>query len=329
MADRPDQFSATDDDGANLGYPGAPGTHSADDLGEATPLTSNVTDTALIFEGGGMRGSYTAGAVTTLLGAGIHLDWVGGISAGSSHTCNYIARDAPRARRTFVEFAKDPQFGNLRTFARGQGLFNAEYIYEKSGLPDASLPFNYSQFTRNPARYRIGAFNASTGEHVYFSRQDLGSQQDLMVQVRASSSMPVLMPPVHYRGSVWVDGALGPTGGIALDAALADGYTKFLVILTRERSYIKQPERFASIYRRQFREHPAVVEALDARPVNYNRTREELYDLQESGQAMVFTPESMPVSNGERRVGRLQAAYAAGYLQAQRELPRWREFLGL
>ncbi|KAA9394930.1 patatin family protein [Kocuria coralli] len=292
-------------------------------------LHSNVTDTALIFEGGGMRGSYTAGAVTTLLGAGIHIDWVGGISAGATHTANYLTRDAARARRTFVEFSRDPQFGNLRTFARGQGLFNAEYIYEHASLPDASLPFDYGTFQANPARYRIGAFNASTGEQVYFSRADLHSQADLMTQVRASSSMPVLMPPVHYRGSVWVDGALGPTGGIAIDAARADGYEKFLVILTRERDYIKQGERFAAIYRRRFRDHPAVVEALDARPANYNRTREELYDLQESGQAMIFTPDRMPVSNGERRLPRLQAAYAAGYLQAQRELPRWKEFLGI
>lgn len=294
-----------------------------------TALTSNVTDTALIFEGGGMRGSYTAGAVTTLLGAGIHINWVGGISAGATHTCNYISRDTARARRTFVEFSQDPQFGNLRTFARGQGLFNAEYIYEKSGLPDSSLPFDYATFARNPAHHRIGALNASTGEHVYFSRDDAPSQQDLMVQVRASSSMPVLMPPVHYRGSMWVDGALGPTGGIAIDAARADGYSKFLVILTRERSYVKHPERFPSIYRRQFREYPAVVEALEARPTRYNQTREELYDLQESGDAMIFTPTTMPVSNGERRLSRLRASYTAGYLQAQRELPRWKDFLGL
>lgn len=294
-----------------------------------TELRSNVTDTALIFEGGGMRGSYTAGAVTTLLGARIHIDWVGGISAGASHTGNYICRDASRARRTFVDFAGDPQFGNLRTFARGQGLFNAEYIYQHASLPDASLPFDFDRFRANPARYRIGAFNAVTGEQTYFTNEDAPTQDDLMLQVRASSSMPVLMPPVHYRDSVWVDGALGPTGGIALDAARADGYRKFLVILTRERDYIKEPERFARVYQRQFRDHPAVVEALDARPANYNRTREELYDLQSAGQAMIFTPDRMPVSNGERRVARLQAAYAAGYAQAQRELPRWKEFLGL
>ncbi|NLH70181.1 MAG: patatin family protein, partial [Brooklawnia sp.] len=44
-------------------------------------LTSNVTDAALIFEGGGMRASYTAAVVVALLNAGLHFDWVAGISA--------------------------------------------------------------------------------------------------------------------------------------------------------------------------------------------------------------------------------------------------------
>ena len=47
-------------------------------------LSSNVHDTALIFEGGGMRVSYTAAVVVALLDAGVHFDWVAGISAGSS-----------------------------------------------------------------------------------------------------------------------------------------------------------------------------------------------------------------------------------------------------
>ena len=88
-------------------------------------LSSNVHDTALIFEGGGMRVSYTAAVVVALLDAGVHFDWVAGISAGSSNTANYLARDQRRARRSFVEFATDPQFGDLRTFIKGQGLFNS------------------------------------------------------------------------------------------------------------------------------------------------------------------------------------------------------------
>ena len=43
----------------------------------------NIDDVALIFEGGGMRASYTAGVVTTLLERKLSFPKVYGISAGS------------------------------------------------------------------------------------------------------------------------------------------------------------------------------------------------------------------------------------------------------
>ncbi|NYM03451.1 patatin family protein, partial [Salmonella enterica subsp. enterica serovar Typhimurium] len=70
----------------------------------------------------------------------IHVDFVAGISAGSSNAVNYLSRDPARARRSFVDFADDPRFGNWLSFVRGKGLFNAEYIYEHAGLPEADLP---------------------------------------------------------------------------------------------------------------------------------------------------------------------------------------------
>ena len=73
----------------------------------------------------------------------------------------------------------------------------------------------------------------------------------------------------------------------------------------------------------------AVVEALEARAENYNRMREQVFDLEASGDAMVFVPDHMPVSNGERSVAKLAAAHALGLEQARREMPAIREFLGL
>jgi predicted patatin/cPLA2 family phospholipase len=293
------------------------------------PLTSNVTDVALVFEGGGMRGSYTAGVVTTLLSAGIHIDYVCGISAGASHTAHYLSRDIWRARRSFVEFSQEPDFGNLSTFARGHGLLNSQFIYEDAAGPGGPLPFDYQTYLANPASFRIGTFNASKGTMHYVGREAIRSELDLMRLARASSSMPLVMPPVERDGDLYYDGAIGPSGGIPLDAAQVDGYTKFLIVLSQERGFTKAAERFSAVIRRRFRDLPAVVEALEARAENYNRMREQVFDLEASGQAMVFVPDHMPVSNGERRLPRLQASYAAGYLQAQRELPSWREFLGL
>lgn len=276
-----------------------------------------------------MRASYTSGLVVALLEAGIHLGWVGGISAGSTNTANYLSRDTWRARQSFTDFAADPRFGDWRTFARGQGLFNARYIYEETGLPGAALPFDWETFAANPARMRIGAFNATRGEQVHWGREDATTLTDLMVRVRASSSMPVLMPPVVIDGEVYVDGALGPAGGVPLDAALADGYQRFLAVLTRPRGYVKTPSRADWYLRRHFRHLPAVADALHERPAHYNATRAELLELERAGQAYLFVPEVMPVGNGTRDVARLHASHAAGLAQARRELPAIREFLGL
>lgn len=292
-------------------------------------LSPNVTDTALIFEGGGMRASYTSGVVVALLEAGIHLDWVGGISAGSSNLVNYLSRDPGRARRSFTDFAADPRFGDVRTFVRGEGLFNARYIYQEAGLPGQALAFDWDTFAANPAAFRIGGFNASTGEQVHWAREDISDIHELMIRVQASSTMPVLMPPVTIDGQVYVDGALGPAGGIALDAARADGYGKFLAVLTRERGYVKPPQGGRWFFARHFRRYPALVEALMQRAAHYNATREELFELERAGAAYLFVPEQMPVSNGERNVGKLAASHAAGLAQARREIPAIREFLGV
>jgi predicted patatin/cPLA2 family phospholipase len=295
----------------------------------AAPYEPTVTGTALVFEGGGMRASYTSGLLVALLEAGLHLDWVGGISAGSSNTVNYLSRDPWRARHSFTDFAADPRFGDWRTFARGQGLFNAQYIYEETGLPGQALPFDWETFSASTARMRIGAFNATRGEQVHWGREDVPTITDLMVRVRASSTMPVVMPPVTIDGEVYVDGALGPAGGIALDAARADRYERFLVVLTQPRGYVKEPLRNDWLLRRWYRRLPAVAEALRRRPARYNATREELWELERSGAAYLFVPEVMPVGNGERSVARLRASHEAGLAQARRELPAIREFLGV
>lgn len=307
----------------------APQRPPAANVDQVPEISSNVTDTALLFEGGGMRASYTSGMVVALLESGIHLDWVGGISAGSSNACNYLSREPDRGRRSFTDFAADPQFGNLRTFVRGEGLFNARYIYQEAGLPGQALAFDWDTFATNPARFRIGALNATTGEQVYWGREDVRNIHELMVRVQASSTMPVLMPPVTIDGEIYVDGALGTAGGIPLDAARADGYGKFLAVLTRERDYTKSPQGSEWFFRRHFRKLPAVADGVMARPARYNQTREELFELERAGQAYLFIPESMPVSNGERNVAKLAASHQAGLAQARREVPAIREFLGL
>jgi predicted patatin/cPLA2 family phospholipase len=291
-------------------------------------LASTVTDTALIFEGGGMRASVTSAVVQVLVEAGIFVDWVAGISAGASNLANYVSRDPARARASFTTFAADPNFGGWGSFLRGTGFFNAHYIYEATAAPGQALPFDFATFAANPARRRVGSFEAETGRMVYWTEADMTDLAGFMRRVRASSTMPILMPPPEIDGRVYFDGALGPSGGIALDAAQADGFGRVFAVLTRERGYVKRPPKWPAAYRAWFRRYPAVAEGLNTRWRNYNRTREELFDLESSGQALLFTPASVAVTNHTTDVTALNQAFERGLAQARQELPRWKDWLG-
>jgi len=295
----------------------------------AADLTSNVKDVALVFEGGGMRASYTSAVVATLIAEGIFFDWVGGVSAGASNTANYLARDPERARKSFVDLAGDPRLGGLKTFVQGKGWFDASYIYEQTAGPDQVLPYDFETYLSNPARRRVGAFECDSGRSVYWGLSEMSTMTGLMRGVRASSTMPILMPPVTIDGKTYVDGALGASGGIALDAAKADGFTRFFVVLTQERGYVKRPSRAPWLFDAYFRRFPAAAEAVNTRWQRYNQTRDELFDLEASGDAYLFVPERMEVGNATTDVTALRASFNTGLAQARREVPRWRDFVGL
>lgn len=71
---------------------------------------------ALVLQGGGALGAYQAGAYQALAEAGLHPDWVAGISIGAINSA-LIAGNAPERRveklRAFWEMVSEPPLGPL------------------------------------------------------------------------------------------------------------------------------------------------------------------------------------------------------------------------
>lgn len=295
--------------------------------GEFEEASLLAKDVALVIEGGGTRNSYTAACIDQLLAHDIHFGWVGGISAGSSHTLNFLSGDRDRTRRSFVEFSADPKSGGIKSFLKGTGMFNAEYIYETAGKAGNDLPFDFDAFFSNPTPYRLGALRADTGETVYWGRDDDPSPELLMKWVRASSTLPGLMPIPWIDGVPYVDGAMGKSGGIPLDAAIDDGFEKFLILGTKPRGWVRPPLRSPQLLKAVLRKWPAVFDAAETRHLRYNKTREKMAELEKEGKALTFYPENMLVQNTERRLSKLQENYRLGMEQTKRDFPSWLEFL--
>ncbi len=290
-------------------------------------MESNVFDTALIFEGGGMRDSYTAAVVNVLLENQIYFDNVYGVSAGSSHSCNYISRDRWRTKESFVGFVKDKDFGGWDTFLEHKGFFSAHYIYEESGKPGGNLPFDFVSFAENPAKITISSFRRDTGETVYWTKKQMGSLDALMSRVRASSSLPIFMPPPQIEGFACYDGGLGEGAGLLLPKAERDGFEKFFIVRTRPKEYRKKEgdNPMALLFPRR----PYLRKALNTRAQRYNAMCEHMEELEAQGKAYIFYSKNITATSATTEEAVLEENYKAGYEQAQEELPKWREFLGL
>lgn len=291
-------------------------------------MQSNVFDCALIFEGGGMRESYTSAIANALLEEGIYFDHVYGVSAGSSNTVNYVSRDMKRTRESFTTIVNDPAFGGVKTFLQHKGMFNAPHIYMEMGQPGGLLPFDFETFQANPAQVTISSLERDTGRSCFWTKADMPTLNDLMVRVRASSTLPFVMPPAMVDGQACYDGGLAEGNGVLLPQARKDGFKKFFIVRTRPKEY-RKPEKPNAWIRRFFWRRPAMQHALDIWGPGYNAVCDEADELAAAGSAYVVYAEHMTAQNSTRDLDVLLANYAAGQAQAKRDMPAWKEFLNI
>lgn len=295
---------------------------------ESPALVSNVYDCALVLEGGGYRGSHTAGILNVLLEQGIHFDYVCGLSAGSSCAVNYLSRDQTRVRDAFMVNDKIKSAVGLRSLVRGKGYFDADFLYEQA-ISDGTLPFDWETFAANPARVRIQTFERDTGKTLRFGREDMTDQMRMVDLVRASSTLPGVMKPLPVDGRVLMDGGLGTGAGIPLCMAEDDGFTRFFFVATRPKGYRKEPPtaRERRMYQGVAKDYPYLRKALLTRWERYNAALEHVEELEREGRAYVVWPDEMTVESGTVNPRKLAAAYEAGHAQGLREVDRWRAFL--
>lgn len=282
-------------------------------------------DVALVLEGGGMRAAYSAGMVSALMEAGLRFPFIAAVSAGGTIASCLLSDDRPRLRASFVNLAQDPHFGGVKYFLQGKGYFNAGYIYEDACEPDGVLPFDYQAFLANDTDFAIGAFARDTGESRWWTRADVHSAADMGQVVRASSSLPIMMPATWIEGTCYVDGGL--VESIPLSPARARGYKRFLIIRTQEAAYRKKEGGPALLSRAVALRYPHMGRAMATRPARYNRELADCQGLVDQGTAYMMHPAVMPVDRAELDPEALDRTFDLGLAQGRWELPKILAFL--
>ena len=111
--------------------------------------------TALIMEGGAMRGMFTCGVIDVFMENGITFDGAAGISAGAGFGCNIKSRQIGRPIRYNKKYCRDPRYCSIRSLLKTGDLFGADFCYRE--LPEILDPFDSKTFAENPMAFYAGA----------------------------------------------------------------------------------------------------------------------------------------------------------------------------
>ena len=275
----------------------------------------------LVLEGGALRGLFSAGVIDVMMENGIDYDGVIGVSAGSNFGCNYKSRQPGRVIRYNVRFANDPRYMGLRSLITTGNLVGAEFAYHY--MPLQLDVFDIATFESDPMEFYLVCTDCLTGEPVYYRMDKV--DYDSLEWLRASASMPLVTRPVKVGGRVLLDG--GISDSIPLKHFQDMGFDRNVVVLTRPRSYRKEPTKLWP-YRLLMRRYPAITQAMAHRHEMYNSQLDYVEREEQAGRIFVIAPEQdLPIGRVEMNVEKMNAVYNIGRETATALLPRLKEFL--
>lgn len=280
-----------------------------------------MTKSALVLEGGGMRGAYTAGVLDYLMEKGVSFDSIYGVSAGALTGANFKAGQVGRGLRTFAAYLHDERYAGPQHLLKTGDWFNIDFSYNK--IPNELDPADYDTFNASPVNFYSVVSNVETGKAEYIRITDLKRQMDL---VRASATLPLLSNIVEIDGKKYLDG--GSCDSIPLKKSMADGHSKNLVVLTQHRGFTKKPSANRYACRLMYKKYPNYVKAMDNRHNMYNRQLKLVYEMEKQGKAFVIQPAAkVEVSRLEKNPARLVELYHQGKMDAASCYQRLVEYL--
>ena len=301
------------------------------------PKAPAAPKTALILEGGAMRGLFSAGIMDILMENGIEFDGIAGISAGAVFGCNYKSRQIGRVIRYNKRFCRDKRYCSVWSLIHTGDLYGADFCYRE--LPDELDIFDTETFEKNPVKFYVGATDIHTGKAVYHLCTD-GGREDL-AWMRASASMPIVSRPVKIMkrgGDVDTDLSDPATMYELLDGGVADsvpysfmedhGYSKNIIVLTQPAGYRKKKSSGAALLKLMLRKYPKIADAMEHRSEMYNRQMNEIEEREAAGASLVIRPEApLGIGRTEKNPDELERVYQLGRAEGERRLPEIRRFL--
>lgn len=265
---------------------------------------------ALVVQGGGTRAAYAGGALEVLLKHHLYAPLAIGTSAGALLTADYTSRDEGRNYKILTEAMKDPSFARVGYFfSKKANFFNFDWLFKDLPL---SLPFDLPTFIKSETDFYCCTTSLETGKACYFNKKD----KNFFAALAASCSMPLYTrKPVMVDGHPYLDG--GVVARIPYKKALEEGYSKIVVIATRERGFLypndgKEVSGESTLLSR-FKDYPLFMKANHDSKHDFNEDYTKLQTLSDEGKIFLLAPSVTPsLGHASRSVKKIAELYHLG-----------------
>ena len=283
---------------------------------------NKVHKTALVLEGGAMRGIYTAGVLDVLLENNIRVDAVIGVSAGSIHGCSYISEQYERSITYYKKCRHDYRFMSFKSWFKSGNICDTDYCYNE--VPNKIYPFDHETFEKSKTRFYVTITNIETGQPEYIYLKSLrGKNIDYL---RASASMPVVSKIVQIDNKKYLDG--GMSDSIPIEYFRSIGYDRCIIVKTKDKSYKKTKEKILPIAKKIYKDYPKFIEKLKNRHIEYNKQISLIRELEEKKEVLVIEPsKKLTISRLEKKMENIIKAYEQGKIDANNKLKDIKKFL--
>ena len=191
---------------------------------------SSGLKTALVLQGGAMRGVFGAGVCCALeeLGYTEGFDFVFGVSAGALNGAYFLSGQAAYGTTIYYQDINNLSFIN---FFRLKKKIDIDFLIK---IMTKVKPLNVKRLKNSSTTLNVVLTNVSTGEAVVLDtrREDA----DIIKILKATASIPLVYDiPVVIDGTYFLDG--GVSCPIPVTEAIDAGCTDLLVVLTRPKNY--------------------------------------------------------------------------------------------
>ena len=190
---------------------------------------------------------------------------------------------------------------------KNRSYYNKDFVFNK--LPNRYIPFDYASFEKFNGEVLATVTNIKNGKTEYLK---ITGEDKKWKAITASCALPLFFSPVKFGDKIYLDG--GISDPIPFKKALDDGCDKLIVVITRERSYIKEKEKGLNLSAFLYKRYPEFVKTLKKRTEAYNESHKELLPLEKEGRILLIAPKSTEGWNRtESRAEMIKKMYDSGY----------------